>query len=451
MSKTESFNPSNHSNNRISHFHDEDDDEDNSVNSIDSKDKYNKKNNLEKSHPRPKGDNEFYGIVNLMASAIGGGCMTFPSLLQTSGVVTSFLIFIFVSICIYFSLELLRSFILTTHLYSLAEITSKLLGQKWLKIYVFCAIIFYLSVEINYINLIVEYGAKGLFSLEENDTYYLILFYCALCLIEIILCLFTSKVSHIHILSLFSVFCFIFFVIVLIIYSSKLLMTEEIKNKFSLDKLFMPSYGSLLQYITSICTCFIQYVYAYSCHSSFPTLIGNLETQKEKTNRVVNIFFASTTILYIIIALFGYISQINTEEKIIFLFTEDIFNKIFLIAIIIFFICLIPIRYIVIRDSYLSIFPFDISYKIELLFIALNMILANIISYFCSGDTNIIFSINEIFGGVFGVVICFVLPVITYISINNKAKCKSIFGYIMAIFFLLVGLFTAGYSFCEKN
>ena len=95
-------------------------------------------------------------------------------------------------------------------------------------------------------------------------------------------------------------------------------------------------------------------------------------------------------------------------------------------------------------------FTFDITYKIYLIFISVNIILANIISYFCQSDSNIIFSLNEIFGGIFGVVICFVLPVLTYISINKKGEIKSILGYIMAIFYLIIGLFTAGYSFSEK-
>lgn len=462
MSKIEAFeieNPQYYAHKRLSKFNDEEDEEE-SINKSDLQDNeeknglnYGNKKKSKNNFLRFKGDNEFYGVLNLMASTIGGGCVTFPSLLQTAGIITSLICFIIVSICVYFSLNLLRNFIISTNLFSLSEITQKLLGKRWLKIYALSAVIFYLSIEINYINLIIEYGAKGLFSM--NEKYLIIIFYLVSCILEIILCLYTSKISHIHILSLISVFCFTFIVIVLLFYSFGSLMSEEIKDKFSSDKFFMPS-DSFLKYITSICACFIEYVYSYSCHCSFPTLIGNLETKEEKTKRVVNIFFAVTTIMYIIISIFGYISQINIVEnqKTLILFTEDslqgYFNKFLQFIIVLFFISLIPMRYIVIRDNYLSLFSHEITYKIELIFISINMIIANIISYFCSSDANIIFSLNEIFGGVFGVVICFVLPVIIYISINNKAEIKSILGYIMGIFFLIVGLFTAGYSFCEK-
>ena len=462
MSKIEAFEIENPHQKRFSKFNDDEDDSINKSNLLDNEDEIGlnygnkKKSNPNKSKNnflRFKGDNEFYGVLNLMASTIGGGFVTFPSLLQTAGIITSLICFIIVSICVYFSLNLLRNFIISTNLFSLSGITKKLLGKRWLKIYAFSAVIFYLSIEINYVNLIVEYGTKGLFSMEEN--YLIIIFYLVSCILEIILCLYTSKISHIHVLSLISVFCFIFIVIVLLFYSFGSLMNEEIKDKFSSDKFFMPS-NSFLKYIASICASFIEYVYSYSSHCSFPTLIGNLETKEEKTKRVVNIFFAFTTIMYIIISVFGYISQINIVEnqKTLILFTEDYlhgyFNKFLQFIFILFFISLIPMRYIVIRDNYLSLFSHEITYKIELIFISVNMIIVNIISYFCSNDTNIIFSLNEIFGGVFGVVICFILPVIIYISINNKAEIKSILGYIMGIFFLIVGLFTAGYSFCEK-
>jgi hypothetical protein len=308
-------------------------------------------------------------------------------------------------------------------------------------------------MEINYINLIVEYGAKGLLNIEK--TYLLVIFYLSSCIIEIILCLFISKMSHIHILSLISVICFTFVVVSLLIYSI-FIINNETKEKFSSEKLFMPLSDSILKYIISIFSCFIEFVYSYSCHSSFPTLIGNLKTKEEKTKKVVNIFFSTILIMYIFIAIFGYISQINPVEKhkTLILFSNDslqgFFNYILQIIILLFFLCLIPIRFIVLRDNYKSMFTFDITYKIDLIFISVNMILANIISYFCQSDSNIIFSLNEIFGGIFGVVICFVLPVLTYISINKKGEIKSILGYIMAIFYLIIGLFTAGYSFAEK-
>ena len=121
MTKIESFeieNPPNYSQRQLSQFYDDNDiEDDDSNNGYYNKNDINaptekKPKELEKklTFLRFKGDNEFYGVVNLLASAIGSGCVTFPSLLQTAGIITSFIIFIIVSISIYFSLDLLRNF-----------------------------------------------------------------------------------------------------------------------------------------------------------------------------------------------------------------------------------------------------------------------------------------------------------------------------------------------------
>ena len=162
MSKIEAFEIENPHQKRFSKFND---DEDDSINKSDLQDNEDEiglnYGNKKKSNPnksknnflRFKGDNEFYGVLNLIASTIGGGFVTFPSLLQTAGIITSLICFIIVSICVYFSLNLLRNFIISTNLFSLSGITKKLLGKRWLKIYAFSAVIFYLSIEINYVNL----------------------------------------------------------------------------------------------------------------------------------------------------------------------------------------------------------------------------------------------------------------------------------------------------------
>ena len=48
----------------------------------------------------------------------------------------------------------------------------------------------------------------------------------------------------------------------------------------------------------------------------------------------------------------------------------------------------------------------------------------------------------QAFGGMFGVIISFCLPVINYISGNGKRKIKSIIGYIITGFFVIVGFFS---------
>ena len=53
----------------------------------------------------------------------------------------------------------------------------------------------------------------------------------------------------------------------------------------------------------------------------------------------------------------------------------------------------------------------------------------------------------QAFGGIFGVIISFCLPVVNYVSINGKKKIKSLMGYVITGFFCIVGVFSAAYTF----
>ena len=77
----------------------------------------------------------------------------------------------------------------------------------------------------------------------------------------------------------------------------------------------------------------------------------------------------------------------------------------------------------------------------------------NLIVCFIGSSDNFINQIMSYFGGAFGVFIAFVLPVISYIALNSKLKCRSIIGYIIASIFIIIGFFSIFYNFqsSEKN
>ena len=54
--------------------------------------------------------NESLCIINILASTLGVGCLVFPNILYQIGIITSLIIFIFVSISVYFSLDLLFAY-----------------------------------------------------------------------------------------------------------------------------------------------------------------------------------------------------------------------------------------------------------------------------------------------------------------------------------------------------
>ena len=93
-----------------------------------------------------KGDSNLSGILNVTVSAIGGGCFSFPHMMYEGGIVVIIIIFIFVTACVYYSIDLLRSFVVDTKFFSFASMTETILGPKWLKVYAFCSFTIYTSM-----------------------------------------------------------------------------------------------------------------------------------------------------------------------------------------------------------------------------------------------------------------------------------------------------------------
>jgi hypothetical protein len=191
--------------------------------------------------------------------------------------------------------------------------------------------------------------------------------------------------------------------------------------------------------------------------------MGNLKNPNDQNiNQVHHISFIIITVSYVLIALFGYLLK---DQVSIVLFREyedtnerDAATLIIKYILFLFLFSLIPNRYIIIRDGYTCLVgKHNLTYKKDLLITTLGLILTNCIVYVneeffvYEGHIQIdVFSIMvNMFGGIFGVLITFGLPVINYAAANGKRKLKSLVGYAMTGVFLIVGLLSFGYSFYE--
>ena len=112
-----------------------------------------------------RGDSEISAILNVSVSAIGGGCFGFPFIMYDGGIIVSLLIFLFVTACIFYSIDLLRSFIVETKYFSFALMTETILGSNWLKLYSICSLLIYMSMEVSYLSSIYIY-IQGMFDLD---------------------------------------------------------------------------------------------------------------------------------------------------------------------------------------------------------------------------------------------------------------------------------------------
>ena len=405
-----------------------------------------------------KGNSVLSGILNICSSAIGAGCLTFPYIISNLGILYSSIIFIVVVSCIYFSIDLLRRFVVDTKYFSYSLMTETTLGKKWLMVYSISSFIFYLSGCINYISLLYSIFKS---SFVSHDKLYGFTFLLITCSIEIFLCLYTSKTRKINLFSLITMLNFT--IIVFITFVGAILSSFEdgyLSKKFSSTNLY--NTGNDMIFFTCITAC-IKFIYAYSYHCSYPTLLGNLKsTNDNNIQKVHHMSFIIITVGYILIGFFGYLFKENVST-VLFREYEDSNEGGYLILaikfILFFFLfSLIPNRYIVIRDGYISLIgKNNLTYKKDLLITTLSLILSNGIVYLneelfvYEGHIQIdVFSIMvDIFGGLFGVIVSFGLPVINYAAVNGNRKLKSLVGYSLTGVFLVVGLLSFGYSFYE--
>jgi nitrate reductase gamma subunit len=239
---------------------------------------------------------------------------------------------------------------------------------------------------------------------------------------------------------------------------------KYISKKFSKKYLLIPAFedGGAHAFFASITGC-IKYIYGYTFHVSFPTLIGNLKNLNETNSKKVhNISFGIIAGAYFIIGFFGYLMKENVSTVIFREYEDsnqrDYFTITIKVVLSVFLLSLIPNRYIPLRDGYTSLIgKKKLTYKKDLLITTLALIFSNALVFmneelFVEEGTIKIDIFNymvNIFGGLFGVIICFGLPVINYTAVNGNRKAKSLIGYEITAFFLVIGLFSFAYSLYE--
>ena len=402
--------------------------------------------------------NELICIANILVTALGIGIFTFPYILYKIGVINSLFVFVFLCLSVYYSLELLRRFVIDAKLFSYASITQVTLGNCWLKIYAIFTFFFYMSTIINYLKIIYNLAESmmGFLSNDIVNVFYFLLTYA----LEVVLCLYTSNISKIHILSFIGFASFIIIFFTVIIKGIYHLSTNEDRFKYFYFFSFKEESDGWNIFLTLMAK-IIEFYYGYIYHSTFPTLLSGLDNlNEENTKRINYTSYIIISVFYFLFSFFGFfsINEHNNKNTELFVNKNDYDLKdntalicIFKCILILFFASLIPVRYLVIRDNYMSVIGQEnLPFKIEIIITLVCLFITNIIVYFADYD-NLISNLIIIFGGFFGVFIGFVLPVINYIAINGKTKCRSIIGYIVAGIFVLIGFFSIFYNFKNKD
>ena len=182
------------------------------------------------------------------------------------------------------------------------------------------------------------------------------------------------------------------------------------------------------------------------------------KVNNKNTKRVHLISFGIVVFSYILITFFGYIlntevpNQLFKENDKLFSGGWAILRKPFKTVLVIYLLTLVPVRFIVVRDNYTTLFGKQkLTFKKELIIIFAFVLICNVFVYTLwqfekySEDWDIR-TLVQALGGMLGVIISFCLPVINYISVNGKRKIKSIIGYIISFIFVIVGFFSLTYT-----
>ena len=331
--------------------------------------------------------------------------------------------------------------------------TERIIGSNWMKVYVICSLILYLSIEINYISEIFTIVSKLIGISGKKDYIKKIVYFILTIIFEIFICSYSSNIKKIHIISFFSIIFFLVILISVIVLGLVNLASEE--DKLSYENLIATDTDNNLDLFFFINSYSIVYIYGYSYHSSFPTLLGNFQNNlDEKNSRNVQIIsFIIIGISYLLITFFGYLVKSDVPE-ILFINDESlentVFQIIFKIIICLFEFSVISLRFIVIRDNYTTLFgKKNMTFIKDLITTFIILLFCNIVAYLTNENEigfNILSNFMQLFGGIFGVIICYVLPVIIYIGANGRRKVKSIIGYILTVIFLFVGIVSVCHS-----
>ena len=391
--------------------------------------------NLEKreviSYLYIKSNSSISAILNICAATFGAGCLTFPHFVDSIGILNSLFVYIFVSICCFYSCDLLREFVVDAKYYSFSAMTEIVLGKKWLIVYALSSSAFYLSGIISYLNVCYSIF-KTVYKNEESYKKYIygILYILITYALEVFLCLYTRNTQRIHLISILVIITFSIFVLFIIIGGIKGFNSE----KFESEKFFNP-FGDespnkiFFEFINTA----IMYIYGLASHSTFPTFLGNVNTISKSSKKINIISFGIIGLTYMLVSFFGYLFKKEVPEQLFLdrINDEGDFINIFLkIIVFIFLFCLIPHRYMIIRDAYTCLFgQIKFNNKIDLLFVIICLFVVNLIIFLENevfngenGNYNIFSVFTNKFGGLLGTIIAFLLPVINYAAINEKNK-----------------------------
>ena len=390
------------------------------------------------------------------AMTFGTGCMTFPYIIGQMGVVPGVVIFLLVSFSMLYTLDLLLKGSLNANTFNFGDLTKKSLNNAGFIVYNVSTIVFLIGAVMTYqltsyqffTDIFYKYFYEGENKVPILWRHVVLISVSCFC-IQIPLCLYEkmSKLKYTPIIATCAIIIItliIFFVFIFHI------------NLNSSDIQWFTGYGingkTFWEILYTVTNAFVVFMFGYLNHNGFLLVMKNLQNPTEKrTNKVMQRSFWIEFIVYFILALSGYFLTPSNNTTEMFLNTGlggsgSYYETCFCIAKVIMVLCLqslIPLRWSLLKESLISFFKDNqINKKVDVTITVVMLIIMNYSLLFVENVVNIIGFV----GGIFGVLVCYFIPLFIYIGIFGKKKVTSFIGYILLIFFGIIGVISTIFS-----
>lgn len=390
-----------------------------------------------------KGGSLRASIMAMASLTFGGGCLSFPYAIAKSGPILGLIIFILVALVSYWTLKILFINGIKTNNMNYNDI-AEIAGGKFLrKITNISNVIITLGLIISYQYIINCFCLQVLnyffgTNCETTNKIISLVVCCILFQIPLSTMRNISDLQYIGITGTISIVLAVF----VIILESPFYFDQFMKSDKSIE-LFPPNEGLKYGWIDTVGI----FLFGFSSHSGIFQIFKELNRPgRRRCNKVLNRSFILEFVLYLMLSLAGFFStfydspDIFLKRKNLDSFPNDPIIIIVKMLLILTMNSCMALNYNILREAIEDIGDNNQPYtkKVDILIVICVYVFTNIITFFLNNAGTLL----SFLGGLFTLIICFVVPIMSDIKVDseNKSLSRKYFNYVMLFILIIIGL-----------
>lgn len=392
----------------------------------------------------PIRDGSLRGSTIALASiTFGGGCLSFPYAIAQSGPILGLIIFIIVGILSYWTLKLLLINGFESRIMDYNKLTVAAAGELMNTIANISNIILVLGLLVSYQYIIMSLCLQSMnffFGTScDGVTKVIQMLVCAVFLQIPLSCL--RNISQLQYLSISGTLALVISVLV-IIGEFPFFLTQYFDHEGTIS-LFPDSKTLKLGWIDTVGI----FLFGFSSHNGIFQVFNELKSpSKRRCHKVLDRSFYLEFVIYILLSFAGFFStfyetpDVFLKRKNFIGFENDYLIIIVKILLVVTLNSCLAMNYNIMRASINDMF-FEGNQApkwIDFSCVVGVYIVTNIVTYFLNNAGTLL----SFLGGVGAIIICFIVPILVDIKINEEKKSfkRKVFNYIMLVISILLGL-----------